>query len=374
MMELLLTAGADPNAVHDESGAGFIDLAVRDGAGGAVRALLAAGASIDRHLWTALLLERDDVIGAILQGGGDPAEPGPEGEDPLAYCLSRERYRAAGALLRAGADPNVPFDDDESWLARAVRAGNRDTALLLINGGASVKDETAADGHTLLGWAIAHQMTDVVEALLRGGADPDFAEPAPARSGFRELFDSTTFRYHLKVDRKIRPVMLAAAHRDQEILQMLVDAGANGRAYTPKYLSAAIIGSWYKDSKIQQTALLGAVPDVQPRKAVIDLSSQKVTFYENGVAVYSARCSSGKSGYRTPTGEYVVSDKHRHHTSSIYGSSMPYFQRLSYSAFGFHQGYVPNYPASHGCIRLPQAAASHLFGKLKVGDLVVIQQ
>ena len=48
-----------------------------------------------------------------------------------------------------------------------------------------------------------------------------------------------------------------------------------------------------------------------------------------------------------------ISDKHRHHNSTIYGSSMPYFMRLSCAAFGLHQGYVPSYPASHGCIRVP---------------------
>jgi lipoprotein-anchoring transpeptidase ErfK/SrfK len=167
--------------------------------------------------------------------------------------------------------------------------------------------------------------------------------------------------------------MMAAAHRNHEIAQILMDGGANGRAYTPKYLMAAIIGSWYKDAKMQQIALLGKVPEVQPRKVVVDLSAQRVTLYENGVATYSTRCSTGKSGYRTPTGEYVISDRNRHHTSSIYGSSMPYFQRFSYSAFGLHQGYVPNYPASHGCIRLPYESARYLFGKLQVGDYGVIQ-
>ena len=155
---------------------------------------------------------------------------------------------------------------------------------------------------------------------------------------------------------------------------MLMDAGANGQAYTRKYLTAAIIGSWHKDTDLQQIVLLGEVPNPQPRKVVVDLSSQRVTLYENGVATFSTRCSTGKSGHRTPVGEYVISDRHRHHTSSIYGTSMPYFQRFSFSAFGLHQGYVPNYPASAGCIRLPYQSAQHLWDKLNVGDYCVIQQ
>lgn len=52
---------------------------------------------------------------------------------------------------------------------------------------------------------------------------------------------------------------------------------------------------------------------------------------------------------------------------------MPYFQRLSCSDFGFHYGYVPNYPASHGCIRLPMDSAKKLFAMTEVGDRVTIK-
>ncbi|NLT69364.1 MAG: L,D-transpeptidase family protein [Verrucomicrobiaceae bacterium] len=68
-----------------------------------------------------------------------------------------------------------------------------------------------------------------------------------------------------------------------------------------------------------------------------------------------------------------MSDKNRHHTSSIYHSSMPYFMRFSFSAFGLHQGALPGYAASHGCIRLTHEGARHLFGKLQVGDYAVVQ-
>ena len=373
MMSLLLASGVSPESKLPGTGERVFDAAIHDGATSAVRTLLAAGASIGDNLWAALLTGQDDLIRLILDAGADPRQLGPEGQDPLDFCLKQQRYKAARNLLDGGANPNARFDDSESWLTKSIREGNSDIALALIEAGAEVKGIRAKDGHTLLGWSIAHEMADVVEALLNSGADPDSEERAPARSEFAEHFESTTFRYHLKVDRRIRPIMMAAAQRNHELAQMLMDAGANGRAYTPRYLMAAIIGSWYKDSDMQQIALLGKVPNPQPRKVVVDLSSQRVTLYENGVATYSTRCSTGKAGHRTPTGEYVISDRHRHHRSSIYGSSMPFFQRFSFSAFGLHQGHLPGYPASAGCIRLPYDGARHLFGKLKVGDYAVIQ-
>jgi lipoprotein-anchoring transpeptidase ErfK/SrfK len=52
---------------------------------------------------------------------------------------------------------------------------------------------------------------------------------------------------------------------------------------------------------------------------------------------------------------------------------MPYFMRLSCLDFGMHEGVVPNYPASHGCIRLPGDAARRLFAEIPVGTLVSVK-
>jgi len=374
LMSLLLHSGADPESTLPGTQERVFDAAVRDGATGAVRTLLAAGAKIGDNLWAALLTGQDDLIRLILQAGANPRQPGPNGQDPLDYCLTNERYAAARVLLDGGADPNARFDANETWLSKSVREGNTDVALALVEKGANVKGIKTSDGHTLIGWAIANQMTEVSIALIKAGIDPEAEERIPARTEFRDKFESTTFRYHLQVDSRIRPIMMASAQRNHEVAQALMDAGAKRNSYSRKYLSGAIIGSWFKDVKMQQICLLGKVPDPQPRKVVVDLSSQTVTLYENGAATFSTPCSTGRSGYRTPTGEYVISDQNRHHTSTIYHSSMPFFQRFSFAAFGLHQGSLPGYPASHGCIRLTYSGAQYLFGKLEVGDYAVIQE
>lgn len=373
LMSLLLNSGADPESTLPGTSVRVFDTAVRDGATGAVRTLLAAGAKIGDNLWAALLTGQDDLIRLILDAGADPRQPGPNRQDPLDYCLTQGRYGAARVLLAGGANPDARFDENESWLSKAVREGNSDVALALVESGATVKDVLANDGHTLIGWAIANGMTETALALVKAGIDPNTEERSPASVAFREKFESTTFRYHLQVDSRIRPLMMAAAQRNHEIAQALMDGGAKGNAYSRKYLFAASIGAWFKDVKMQQIALLGKVPKVQPRKLLVNLSTQRVTLYENGVATYSTPCSTGRSGYRTPPGEYVISDRNRNHMSSIYHSSMPFFQRFSFSAFGIHEGALPGYPASHGCIRLTHEGARYLFSKLEVGDYAVIQ-
>jgi ankyrin repeat protein len=374
LMSLLLNAGADPESIYRSTGERVFDVAIREGASGAVRTLLAAGAKIGDNLWAALLTGEDDLVRLILEAGADPSQKGADGQDPLHYCLLHQKYKVARILLEGGANPNSSFSAEETWLAKSIREGNAPIALALVESGAAVKDVKTADGHTLLAWAIAHQMTDVATALLKAGVDPNATERSPARDAFAKMFESTTFRYHLEVDTGVRPLMMAAAQRNHDIAQALMDSGAKGNVYTRKYLFPVGIGAWYKDTRMMQIVLLGKVPEVQPRRLVIDLSSQRLTLYENEVATFNTPVSTGMSGFRTPPGEYVISDKHRDHTSTIYHSSMPFFQRFSCAAFGIHQGHLPGYPASHGCIRLPYESARFLFGKLEVGDYALIQE
>ena len=52
---------------------------------------------------------------------------------------------------------------------------------------------------------------------------------------------------------------------------------------------------------------------------------------------------------------------------------MPYFMRIV-SGTGLHAGYLPGYPASHGCIRMPEFMAENFFRSVSVGTPVTITQ
>jgi hypothetical protein len=51
---------------------------------------------------------------------------------------------------------------------------------------------------------------------------------------------------------------------------------------------------------------------------------------------------------------------------------MPYMQRITWSGIALHAGPLPGYPASHGCIRLPQDFAIRLWGTTNVGTRVIV--
>lgn len=114
--------------------------------------------------------------------------------------------------------------------------------------------------------------------------------------------------------------------------------------------------------------------DKNPAQIIVSLTNQKVTVFQGDKALTTSRVSSGKKGHATPTGVFSILGKSRWHRSNIYsGAPMPFMQRLTWSGIALHaSNSVPNHPASHGCVRLPNAFAPQLFKFTEMGAHVVI--
>jgi lipoprotein-anchoring transpeptidase ErfK/SrfK len=50
---------------------------------------------------------------------------------------------------------------------------------------------------------------------------------------------------------------------------------------------------------------------------------------------------------------------------------MPYWMRIN-GGIGLHVGFVPDQPASHGCIRVPASIQPLIFSKVGVGTPVTV--
>lgn len=147
-------------------------------------------------------------------------------------------------------------------------------------------------------------------------------------------------------------------------------------------------GKWFGD-------MLTGSPRIR-----ICLGEQKVYFYKGGQLAGVSPISSGREGMRTRTGKFAVTEKDIDHVSSLFGeyvdgdglplkrdvdvrkhsrppgavfraAKMPFFMRVD-GAIGMHEGYLPGYPASHGCIRLPHAMAEIFYRESAVGTPVDI--
>jgi hypothetical protein len=167
--------------------------------------------------------------------------------------------------------------------------------------------------------------------------------------------------------------MLASGLGQVDYLRPLIDGGANRTRLTTRNKMSALdvaaeTGHW-RSAQI----LLGGGPAPEKLRVEISLAMQSVALFRDDKPIYHSRCSTGRSGYSTKRGEFVVTNKERSHRSTIYHVEMPYFMRLSCLDFGMHAGYVPNFPASHGCIRLPEDTARKFFSEIPVGTLVTVQ-
>jgi lipoprotein-anchoring transpeptidase ErfK/SrfK len=54
------------------------------------------------------------------------------------------------------------------------------------------------------------------------------------------------------------------------------------------------------------------------------------------------------------------------------GADMKNFMRITPDGVGMHAGFLPGYPASHGCIRMPAHMSEHFFNSVSVGTPVTI--
>jgi hypothetical protein len=110
-----------------------------------------------------------------------------------------------------------------------------------------------------------------------------------------------------------------------------------------------------------------------PITVLVSLGEQRAYAYRNGVRIGYASVSSGRAGYRTPTGVFTILQKDRNHRSSKYNSApMPDTMRLTWDGVALHAGGLPGYPSSHGCVHLPSAFADRLFDVSPMGMTVVV--
>lgn len=136
-------------------------------------------------------------------------------------------------------------------------------------------------------------------------------------------------------------------------------------------------------------------------RVVIDLSDQKAYFYKGSTLAGVSALSTGNENHRTPTGNFKIFEKDQWHKSNLYGdyvddagnvvkanidvtkdpkppgtrfdgSKMHHFMRFS-GGVGMHEGFLPGYPASHGCVRMPGHMAAIFYNNVSIGTPVTVQ-
>src|SRR6516164_9017725 len=150
---------------------------------------------------------------------------------------------------------------------------------------------------------------------------------------------------------------------------------------------------------ILSALLWGGQGDASETKVIVNLSDQRVSLVEQGRITLVSPIASGRPGWSTPTGNFKIFNKDIDHQSRSFGlvvdaygrvvnsnatpsshvprgchyqpAPMPYFMEFS-PAIGMHAGYLPGYPASHGCVRMPRDMAVLFFQQVQIGTRVTV--
>ena len=224
-------------------------------------------------------------------------------------------------------------------------------------------------------WAIASNDKRALCAMLNGGIDPDCEFPVPAPKEFERLVLDEHLRYYLASEPGFTPLMLASALGNQTFVKFLLLAGANPAKTSKRHRTHALwLAAKTRNLEIMR-ALMGITPlHVSNRyRITVSIASQEASLWRDGKLEFVTPISSGSESHPTPRGKFLVTDKHRTWRSTLYPASMPYFLRLSCGDFGLHWGPLPGYPASHGCIRLPEQWARRFYTSVPIGTLVEIR-
>lgn len=163
----------------------------------------------------------------------------------------------------------------------------------------------------------------------------------------------------------------------------------NGYSYMA--IEANNQSGWVVDSFICET---GTESPVTARKIVVNITSNKLFYYENGLLIDSWNVGTARAGKVTPPGTYSVREKEKcppyfgalgdHNVPGCtpenpFGRRVLWFIGNIYGVHGTNQEYLigPQSTASSrrvsgGCVRNPNAKIEWLFERVKVGDPIVI--
>ena len=337
---LLIKAGYRPDD-HDGTAGTPTGLAASQRCLPLLELFLQSGAAAQPHFQSALIGRDLEVIDLLVKHGAQVNNSDAAGDPPLVQTVMKKDLEMTQWLLDHQAPP----------------------------------DATGQLGQSAFGLALATGPIAIVEAFLNAGANVNATFLSPAKQEFLDLTDEEYFKKWMTRDELLTPLMLAASRGDLPLMRLLLRHGAKRGSQTKNWKRYPINFACEQSHIPAAQLLLGQDPDSERDvKAIVSLSKQRAYLYKDGKVVRSSDISTGKTGFTTPSGKFVISDKQADWRSSIYKVPMPFFMRLSCRDFGLHAGVVRGgAPASHGCVRLPKDQAAAFFSVMEIGDPVIIE-
>lgn len=373
----LIDAGA-PVESTDETGLTALMVAARQGNLEMLRMLVDRQARVDfmdfegrTAIHYAMAAGKRDAVEILLSRVAKFDASSAAAQDLLSTALASGDMTILQAILERFPPSLEWTTNTRRALELALSRGWREQVRLLLS---KHPAPPTRDGGVvpLIAYAIANDDATMFQTLLASGTDPNTVIPKAAEKEFMALIKSKYLRIYIQEESGVNLLMLAAGLGKADYVRALLDAGADRNRHTPREKMIPLyFAAWTENWQCVQM-LLGGGPQPEQLRVEVSLAKQHMVVIKDGATVFETKVSTGRNGFTTKPGYYVITDKDRDHRSTIYKCPMPYFMRLSCRDFGMHEGVVQPYPASHGCIRLPGDAAKKLFVDLPIGTVVSI--
>ena len=234
----LLSVAVLVTVVHG-AGDSSITNAAKSGDLAAVRKLIAAHADLNSPsgdgstplLWAAHNSDTE-MVRLLLSAGARPDLPNHYGVTPLLEASRTGDAEMAELLLKAGADPKRTHPEGETTLMASARAGSIQAVRLFLDHGVDVNKTDSYQHETALMWAAAENHLDVVDTLLKAGANPNIQAHVTSLTE-RKNADHPTGGF--------TALMWAARNGYEDVVRRIVQGGADLNLKNGDGASAAMI-------------------------------------------------------------------------------------------------------------------------------------
>lgn len=256
--EMLLSHGADPNR-RQSTGDTPLLLAIRDGHGACVDLLLRSGAKST---------QANDV-----------------GETPLYLAVEKSNPNLFEPLLAHGANPNTADKNGTSMLTRAIWDHGADIVALLIRYHVEIRGteedrplltalrSSHSYNDTLSEAVVAKRRENIVQALLKAGADPNMREGSGPPALYEMILSGRVKEAQLLLEAGADPnsvfedtpgLVKAASMRNPGMVQILLQYKAKPDRQNKDGTTALMIAAYNGDDDIVRSLLSAGA---RPQKA-----------------------------------------------------------------------------------------------------------
>ncbi|RIL06773.1 MAG: hypothetical protein DCC75_10575 [Proteobacteria bacterium] len=179
-IQSLISKGADVNYI--ENGRPILGWAAQNGSVKVVEALLKAGANPNiadqgighTPLMRAIDMQHLEIVRALLGAKADPNAVASDGRSCLMMAVESRKPQIVQALVDARADvKKVDAEGNSPALAAAQDGMSESLEIIAILGRAGAEMNASNAAYTPLVYAVQQGNKDLVQALLKAGADPN---------------------------------------------------------------------------------------------------------------------------------------------------------------------------------------------------------